>query len=328
MVKSPGPPSSEEEGALEPRLLEWLATEGYPLEFATARAFRKAGFQVRQGYYTHPAGEEPAREIDVVAQMDLRRDPELRVEFVVECKWSGDKPWVFFCGGSGITTAACVTQSIGSELGEALLWKEAGNSKLASLGIFATPDKPAFGGRQAFSGARDVLFDAMRSVSGAARAIADDYDRGSRTSAADRRLPHFAVAVFPVIVVTGRLFEVRQEEAGDLRLSEVASSRVHWRGARDQSNPHTTVDVVRSDHLEEFAKLRSTDSAILLEVMSSATDDLLGSLSEGSFASLNVTSGARGVLGLPRLLRRIKQLLDQTEELQAPSNHRSEEGKD
>jgi hypothetical protein len=327
MVK-PEQPSSNEEGGLEPKLLEWLATEGYPLEFATARAFRRAGFTVRQGYYTHPAGEEPAREIDVVAQMDLRRDPEMRVEYVVECKWSGDKPWVFFCGGSGITTAACVTQSIASELGDALLWKEAGNSKLAGLGIFSTPDEPAFGGRQAFSGSRDVLFDAMRSVSGAARAVADHYDRGQRSSATDSHLPPFAVAVFPVIVVTGRLFEVRQDDSGDLKLSEVASSRVHWRGARDQSNPHTTVDVVRSDYLENFAELRSSDSATLLEVMSSATDELLHSLAEGSLTSLNVTSGARGVLGLPRLLRRIKHSLAQTETPQAPSEAPSEEKTD
>ena len=139
------------EGPLDEKVAAWLQKEGYPLEFDTARAFQRAGFTVLQSEYTEPRPDRPRREVDVVAHISQRNEQLLRAEHVIECKWSGDKPWVFFCGGGGMTTAAAVTQTIASRLGEALLWKEAGNPALAALGIFRSEHTPAFGGKQAFS---------------------------------------------------------------------------------------------------------------------------------------------------------------------------------
>jgi hypothetical protein len=121
---------------LEAKVRAWLRAEGYPLEFATASAFDAAGFEVLQAEYTQPTHDRPRREVDVVVHMTSRDDGILRVEYVVECEWSANKPWVFVCGGRGITSAACVTQTIGSAVAETLLWKEAGNPVLHDLGLF------------------------------------------------------------------------------------------------------------------------------------------------------------------------------------------------
>jgi hypothetical protein len=291
---------------LQSRLLEWLQKEGYPLEFATARAFRRAGFRVLRGEYTPPTSDEPAREVDVVASMDLGDEPVQRVEFVVECKWSGDKPWVLFCDGSGMTSAACITQSVGSTLGKALLWKDAGSRELARLGVFATPDEPAFAGRQGFAGSRDVLFDALRSVTGAARKLAEGYDDQPKAG----RLPGFGVVTFPVLVVTGRLFEARLDPSGDMALSEVQSSRLHWRGS-DTGWAHATVDVVCDGCVDQFARDRAMDASVLLRVMEQSSRELQRCIAAGSLRGLKITRGARGVLGWPKLLRELDKSLGQ-----------------
>jgi hypothetical protein len=302
---------SSDTGKMERKLVEWLATEGYPLEFATAQAFRNNGFRVFQGYYTSAQDDKPAREIDVVATMDSpRRDFLLRVVNVVECKWSGDKPWVFFCSDNAVmTSAAVIAHAIASQLGDALLWKDAGSKILGNLELFRNPKSPAFGGRQGFSGSRDVLFDALRSVTGAARSVAEEYDASDGTGAGIK-LPPNGIIVIPLIVVTGHLFEVRQDTSGDLELLEVPHTRIHWRGANQKSSI-TTVDVVSSDHLEDFCKRRAADTKKLLEVMSSSTDELMQCIAAGSLKDLKVIQAARGVVGRPQLLTRLRSSLSE-----------------
>ena len=51
---------------LKGKVEEWLASEGYPLEFRTALAFRKHRFAVQQGAYAK-GSEDHLREIDVLA---------------------------------------------------------------------------------------------------------------------------------------------------------------------------------------------------------------------------------------------------------------------
>ncbi|HEV7775069.1 MAG TPA: hypothetical protein VGO48_17455 [Conexibacter sp.] len=295
---------SRRSGDLPEKVYAWLQDEGYPLEFATADAFRKAGFRVLQGEYTQPTRDAPRREVDVVASMSsLRgRDQLLRVEYVVECKWSGDKPWVLFSSGRGMTTAACVTQSIGTRLAEALLWKEAGNDELADLEVFsASRERSAYGGRQAFSRSRDLVFDAIRAVTESCRAFADEYDSGYEHELQAGRLPRNAVVSFPVIVVEGRLFKAHQSREG-LRLAEVPAARVHWRGSERHRLGHATLDIVRSDRVEEFAKTRASDARTLLDVMSSARTELQERLAEGRLDRLAITPGSRGMTGYPPLI--------------------------
>src|ERR1700687_1334235 len=102
-------------GDLPAKVRAWLDEEGYPLEFATAATFRRHGFAVRQGMYIREKGD--AREIDVAASRNAKRNGLRRVYHVVECKWSKDKPWVVFTGPGGMAASACITQTISSLLG-------------------------------------------------------------------------------------------------------------------------------------------------------------------------------------------------------------------
>ncbi len=59
---------------LKKRVEDWLGTQGYPLEFATAAAFRQHGFDVQQGTFARDPEEGISREIDILASMTERGD--------------------------------------------------------------------------------------------------------------------------------------------------------------------------------------------------------------------------------------------------------------
>jgi hypothetical protein len=122
---------------LSEKVLDWLNTEGFPTEFKSATAFRHAGFFAKQGMHYRSSSDAP-REIDVTATKTLRDEKcFVRCEFVVECKWSKGKPWVVFTDESAqIGPAACVTQTIGSDAGTAILWIIAGSPAIQAMPLF------------------------------------------------------------------------------------------------------------------------------------------------------------------------------------------------
>jgi len=142
------------------KVASWLQGEGYPLEYTTAATFHHSGFRVFQGRHVRTAPDQNPREVDVIGVFDDHFDDHLlRIEYIVECKWSRDKPWVVFTSPfAQMSSAACINQTIASELGNAALWLEAGSPRLAQLASFATPKTPGFGGRQALSQQRDVFY--------------------------------------------------------------------------------------------------------------------------------------------------------------------------
>ena len=75
---------------LPERILEWLKSQGYPLEMRVARDLRAAGFAVTQSdFYRDPHSSTTWREIDVSARY-VRMNREgyglWSVQYLVECK--------------------------------------------------------------------------------------------------------------------------------------------------------------------------------------------------------------------------------------------------
>ncbi len=68
---------------------------------------------------------------------------------------------------------------------------------------------------------------------------------------------------------------------------------------------HATVDIVASSHLEHFAQQRHSDVTHLLSVMKAARKEIAQCFQDKSLDGLNVTKGARGIVGLHRLFREI-----------------------
>ena len=90
-------------------------------------------------------------------------------------------------------------------------------------------------------------------------------------------------------------------------MAERDAVRLHWRGANDE-NPLVTIDVVTIEALPAFAKQRAADVAVLLGVMGTSLAELKDWVEAGADpAALRVTRGSRGVLGAPKLVRRLAQ---------------------
>ena len=282
----------------------WLGEQGYPLEFATAATFKKSGFRVLQGFHVDEKDNDLPREVDVIAEINLHYGDHdlIRVEHVVECKWSVDKPWVVFCSDGSLTPNACIAQTFGSKAARTALWTRAGDPELHKLGIFSTPDLPGFGGRQAFTTGRDLFYEAMKSIVTIAHSRAEAYDRYAQSPIEHL---HLASVVIPVVVVRGRLFTARYEETvGGLALDECDSTRLHWRGSA-KWRLHATVDVVTEKALPTFVETRERESLALGQFLSTWLEDLKVAIRRGNVESWEITKGARGVRGRPPLLKEL-----------------------
>lgn len=310
--------NTKSDKSTQEKVAEWLSNEGYPLEFSTANVFRKNGFQVHQGYYVQDVQSETPREVDVLAQMTIHLEKSfLRTCYIVECKWSGDKPWVVFTSPQHhIAPSACVTQTIGSETGETILWSLAGDKLIQSLDTFNTPDCPGFNGRQVFSKGNDTFYCAMQSVASSANSLAKDYNRGNRTLQATL---HLAIVIFPVIVIEGLLFTASyNEQTKKIDLENSEHVRIHWRGAETSKFPFTTIDLVTVSHLEEFVSKRRIETKTLLHHMKTSLEQLQECVRVKSLEPLSVISGGRGITGLPPLLVKIRALSKETKSGKLP----------
>lgn len=288
---------------LRKRVAEWLSGEGYPLEFRVAEKFREARFQVRQGQYVRDPETHLPREIDVLASRTRSRNRHLaRVYNVVECKYSRHKPWVVFTGPSRISPAACIAQTIATDAGHAALWALAGDEGLQNLDVFSSPERPGFGGREAFSKNVDVFYNSMQSVVSLSYLLTQSYDKPPRyPSEALKR----AVVAFPVIVLDGTLFEAWfNRDSDELEVRERDRIRLHWRGA-ERWKMHATVDVVTVHSLSSFTERRSADATRVLAKVQGSVHEMRECIERKDLAPLTVTRAARGVLGMPPLLARI-----------------------
>jgi hypothetical protein len=300
---------------LQTKVQAWLDQEGYPLEFAAAAVFRRHGFQVRQGTYVRVDDEEKAREIDVVAYKDAGGDALIRIYHVVECKWSKDKPWVVFTGSGSMASAACITQTISSLLGSAIVWTQAGLEQLHGMNLFTTPRRAGFNGRQAFSKGNDEFYNAMSSVSSLSTLLVENYDDEKRARGI---LPKSAVLAFPVIVVDGRLFEAYFDSAENkLKLEESQCLRCHWRGA-PAWRLHATIDIVTFDYLRQVCgETKGRGPTVTGDCRDNQASDRDVFCTGLSLDTLPITEGPRGVVGLHRLLREVlevrKHLQDSSE---------------
>jgi hypothetical protein len=223
----------------------WFRSQGYPLEYETARELAKIGLQVRQGvgYLDQDSDIDKAREIDIVAEAPPAALAKIRV--VVECK-RASSPWVVFLPSEqerpaappyDVTTAA--TRS-----GRGLL------ETLRKQGppfpnIFVGPDRVGFSVREANPERRpdatDPAVATLHQVTKAAIGSFQEFGRGERPAIA-----------FPVIVMDGPLFQVAVDAEGADDIQPVLWQRVLWHGSTVKREP-TAIDVVTREHLPIYA---------------------------------------------------------------------------
>jgi len=145
--------------------------------------------------------------------------------------------------------SACITQTISSKLGEAIVWAIAGNESLHSLQTFLTPDKGGFGGRQAFSKGNDAFYSAVQAAVSNSTSYVAEYDSSRR---AKGTMPEAGVVAFPLVLVDGDIFEAYFDtDLGEVKIEPTDHVRCHWRGSLAWAHL-ASVDFVSIKYLDSF----------------------------------------------------------------------------
>jgi hypothetical protein len=256
--------------SLERRLGEWLNSQGYPLEMRVARRFEEAGFSCGVSQFFRDPETAEVRETDVMAfQAESYTDIDVRLTFVVECKSSRTRPWVFFVSGpnawADINTHFLFT--IASKQGRRLLNAVKRRDKVWDrLPLFTMPIRPGYGATQGFTSGKDVVYEAGISVVKAAIARAKEADVVSEEWPT-------AEIVFPIIVTPAPLFEYYLGPEGQPVLSEMTRALFVWR------NPSvgryvSLIFVIRDDALVEFAQAAAMSAQYLVHQCQAEVESL------------------------------------------------------
>jgi len=196
---------------MEERIREWLETQGYPLEMKVARLFRARRFRIVQSEYYKDAETGAQRETDVTARLECQCDGIfVRIEFVIECKSTPDKPWVLFTGGRGLADPARVAQRAASKLGSKALMQLCQRKDIQDLALFQMHERSAYGITQAFTTGSDITFASATSVSKATAAEIAEADAYSLA------VEPICLIVIPLIVINAELAEAYLDDNGDL----------------------------------------------------------------------------------------------------------------
>jgi hypothetical protein len=141
----------------------------------------------------------------------------------------------------------------------------------------------------------------MASVTSAASALADEYDKHRKKGEA----PDFAVCVFPIIVVEGPLFQSFYDpDSAEMKIEAASHIRCHWKGSPGWQW-HATVDIVTLDGLPEHLRELGPSVDALLGSMMTRLKGLREAFENRSLAGLDINHGSRGMIGLHPLLAEI-----------------------
>ena len=207
-----------------------------------ASAFRRAGFRVTQSDYYSDPNTKNQREIDVVAYIDYRiKHKIIRVQFMIECKLSRNKPWLMFCSSeTRLATPARVAQRTASPMISRALSELAHLKEIQDLALFQITEPPAYGATQAFTTGSDVVYAALTAVGSAV------------TSEAKEESQHVHSILFPVVVIEGKLFSCVLNEDASIATTECSRGTLLWRNPI-AGKPHTIVSILSDACLQDFA---------------------------------------------------------------------------
>jgi hypothetical protein len=241
---------------LSTKVADWLAKEGYVLEYRTHQAFGKAGLKATMGHYLDgPAGNQ--REIDVTALVQAS-DPNVStiIRILCECKYSSEKPWVLLDSGLRANVFSdwhSLPQS--ANLRAKAAYIEGFARWLVESWHFSLDRTFAHSLVQVFrSGNHDVAYDALKKIANAAW---DWADHPARSDA------NVCLIAIPALVVDAPLFSARYAaDEGRFIVDEVSMGRLSWSGCRGG----TVVDVVSARALDEYAEAVKKTCSQLIKV--------------------------------------------------------------
>ncbi|WP_339727785.1 hypothetical protein [uncultured Gimesia sp.] len=243
----------------EKEIEKWLAKSGYPLEMRVASAFRSVGFRVTQSTYLNDIETQKPREVDLIAtwQQSVKNGWWMNVSFVIECKSTTNKPWVFFTGDA--------TEDLGSLFwlswfpsaglsGEASGFLTHFHELLNEWSFFKPTERMAYSATEAFTQGQDKVYESINKIVGVAE---------SMVALTERRIkPGFRIVeyVFPLVITDAEMFNVSLNDQDKLKIESTSEALLPLR--KEQS---CLVRILALNMLDDFTEMAMNDARTFTE---------------------------------------------------------------
>lgn len=214
----------------ESKVLDWLRTQGYWLEHATAQAARESRFTPVLGRTYRDDSTGKLREIDVLAAANPHgRTPALSRLVVFECKAGNEGAWIARCEvGGGQRPSSVLATSRAS----AFLAERPSIVRMAFPGSRPAPFAVVLAGKV------DSAFNAVQQARSAARGVLGNLEGSA--------------VVHPVVVIAAPLYSLVYE-GDEPKLAVEKWTRLPVASGHD-SVEVIAVDIVTRDALSEYLR--------------------------------------------------------------------------
>lgn len=249
---------------LPDKIIDWLGSQGYPLEMKVASAFQEVGLSVLQSTYYKDPETKKKREFDVVARSQGEWVDYfiLTIQFAISCKKADRHPWIVFTGDGRAsdlkTRSNLLVPSPGADRVRRSLWRipDYHDQKLLHrpLGL-------GYGITEAFTSGADMPYEALMSTINFADASINDLGFQEKPKKNEQKVALYSVFTVPIVVISGKLFEVKLQEDGNLDLQEVSRSIVAVDHPLTYSQRESVEVIIATE--DEIAKLANEASQLV-----------------------------------------------------------------
>lgn len=246
--------------SIEQGIGEWVTKSGLALEMRTAQTLLSAGFSsVIQSDHYLDAESKTSRELDVVAYDSVSaHGRQFIVALVFECKQSADKPAVMLTQTRELPPSLHVSERAWTPGTHPLTTQLSLDPRIQSLSLFHVPERAGYRLAFAHEGANeDRAYGALMTLGSGCRGIVRHIGaRGGRA---------ITVLALPVLVISGRLFDVSLGSAADVVVDERSDCSLAWR--HPLLGTHTFVRVVTEPGLSAAARQLRGDVSVLMDAV-------------------------------------------------------------
>lgn len=246
---------------MKEKIAKWLNEQGFPLEMKVAKIFQENGFSVSSSIFYKDTSGGKAREIDVIAERGILLDHHIifTISFIVECKYSLDKPWILFRSNNNRGKKILTNYDNASYYGAVTLLEIGNTSVCTENELFQIPEYPYYGVRRAFDNGKDMPFTALMEVCKGLLAQKEYVD-----SFYSKPNTYNISLFFPLIIVDGRLYETFLDNASQLNVQEIDSG-ILFLNSPDLNNERFYVRIIDFGKFGDQIKLLSKAARNMME---------------------------------------------------------------
>lgn len=236
-------------GDMHKRVQDWMSKQGYTLEMKVAKDFQKQHLNVNTGVFYSDCRTKAAREIDLRVSSSMFLDQDrflLHLDFIIECKYSRDKPWILFKSSNKSYPDLNMCFNNASYYGKLILLELSVSSVLNNNFLFKTPSELYYGATRAFETNKDVAYSSVMSVCGAIDSLVSSESESSEFSKA-----YSTHIYFPVIITETELFESSLNESNEIVLNRIKWGKLYWKNP-ELLDTRYLVDIVSYEYLGDY----------------------------------------------------------------------------